>query len=310
MKIPILILFVLFSKFSFAAPCNSGGKLGWPVDGKSNTVTSPFGASATRNSVDNHEHAGVDLASPKGTTAMAACDGKVAYTGPSCTWSDSNWQNAKAMGITPGEGCAIGIKCNNGLYVGYGHLSAVTVQAGATVSRGEAVAKTGNTGKSTDYHLDMHVCNETVSSGNPYTCKAGSGAIDASNLLDSCDSRIIDAQNVNDARDQSVACGNTDQCRVAYKAAQDCVRASGGDASKGQACIEQQVKTSGNGLISQVANKISNGLTSVATALGFTQNVGLGQDVGGTAKTCTFESFDGQSCYVIDPCNLACSRKN
>ena len=49
------------------------------------------------------------------------------------------------------------IKHSNNLYTCYGHLSSYNVSAGQTVSRGQQIAISGNTGVTTGPHLHFEV---------------------------------------------------------------------------------------------------------------------------------------------------------
>ena len=53
----------------------------------------------------------------------------------------------------------------NGYYTGFGHLSAYSVSEGQTVSRGQQIATSGNTGISTGPHLHYEVYIGGTSSG-------------------------------------------------------------------------------------------------------------------------------------------------
>lgn len=85
-------------------------------------------------------HNGVDFASPKGTAIYAAYDGVVA---------------AAAYSGTMGN--YVMIDHGDGLYTIYMHASALYVEKGDAVVRGETIAAVGSTGRSTGNHLHFSV---------------------------------------------------------------------------------------------------------------------------------------------------------
>lgn len=109
----------------------TGRRLSWPTAG---TVTSNFGWRWFR------MHNGMDIAGPVGTPIKAVKEGRVAYSG---------W-----MG---GYGYCIDIDHGNGVVTRYGHNSALHVQTGQYVYRGQAIAAMGSTGHSTGPHLHFEV---------------------------------------------------------------------------------------------------------------------------------------------------------
>lgn len=85
-------------------------------------------------------HNGVDFAAPKGTAIYAAYDGKVAAATYSATM-----------------GNYVMIDHGDGLYTIYMHASALYVEKGDIVVRGETIAAVGSTGRSTGNHLHFSV---------------------------------------------------------------------------------------------------------------------------------------------------------
>lgn len=106
--------------------------LGW--------VSSPFGW--REHPVDGGEkfHNGVDLAVNTGTAVGAFADGVVDYIGDS-----------------PVYGLYLQIKHAGGLTSFYAHCSELCVQQGQTVTAGETVALSGDTGNSTGPHLHFEM---------------------------------------------------------------------------------------------------------------------------------------------------------
>jgi lipoprotein NlpD len=105
--------------------------LAWPLKG---VLYGRFGVRA------GQRHDGIDLAAPEGTAVAAAADGTVIYAGEQ-----------------PGYGAVVIVRHDGGLVTLYAHNSAVLVRDGARVSRGQAIAKVGQTGRTTGPHLHFEV---------------------------------------------------------------------------------------------------------------------------------------------------------
>lgn len=93
-----------------------------------------------------HGHNGIDYGAPRGTPVYAAADGIVKV---------SNYRTGNPW--FGGYGNYIMIEHGNGTQTLYAHLSAVSISAGDTVSKGQTIGKTGNTGRSTGPHLHFEV---------------------------------------------------------------------------------------------------------------------------------------------------------
>ncbi|MDR2444179.1 MAG: M23 family metallopeptidase [Deltaproteobacteria bacterium] len=107
--------------------------------------TSGFGYRASPFSQGSDMHLGIDLAGPIGTPIYAPADGTVL----SSDWSSS------------GYGLMVTIDHGYGLTTRYAHLSESLVETGQVVTRGQKIAKIGNTGRTTGPHLHF----ETVLGG-------------------------------------------------------------------------------------------------------------------------------------------------
>jgi hypothetical protein len=90
--------------------------------------------------IDNQTHLGIDLASTAGAPVPAANAGVVAFAGD--------------LGI---YGQAVLIDHGQGVFSLYGHLSAIAVQAGARVARGERIGSSGRTGMAGGDHLHLGI---------------------------------------------------------------------------------------------------------------------------------------------------------
>jgi murein DD-endopeptidase MepM/ murein hydrolase activator NlpD len=92
--------------------------------------TSPFGGTGLE------LHRGLDIPAPMGTLVRAPADGTVLSAGP--------------LG---GYGLMLTVDHGHGLITRYAHLSETLLEAGDPVMRGQAIARTGNSGRSTGPHL-------------------------------------------------------------------------------------------------------------------------------------------------------------
>jgi murein DD-endopeptidase MepM/ murein hydrolase activator NlpD len=103
-------------------------------------VTSDFGHRLDPYTADRVMHKGLDIAVPYGTTVVAPADGTVVF--------------ASTEG---GYGNVLVIDHGYGIKTRFGHLSGILVKAGEKVRRGDKVALSGNTGRSTGPHLHYEV---------------------------------------------------------------------------------------------------------------------------------------------------------
>ncbi len=109
-----------------------------PISG--GRLTSNFGPRKRPTRGASTYHKGVDWATPTGTAVYASCGGTVARAG----WGS-------------GYGYVVYINHPDGRQTRYGHLSKVLVSAGQTVSQGQKIALSGNTGVSTGPHLHFEI---------------------------------------------------------------------------------------------------------------------------------------------------------
>lgn len=109
-----------------------------PISG--GTVSSGFGRRNSPGGIGSRNHQGVDFAIPSGSTVMASSGGKVSSAG----WSG-------------GYGYCVLITHPDGSQTRYAHLSKVLVSAGQSVSQGQKIALSGNTGISTGPHLHFEI---------------------------------------------------------------------------------------------------------------------------------------------------------
>ena len=91
-------------------------------------------------------HTGVDVGAPAGTTIVAMDGGKVIYSGYN-TSGTGMWTYGNYVDIDHG----------NGYVTRYAHASALLVSKGQVVTKGQAIARVGNTGNSFGNHLHFEV---------------------------------------------------------------------------------------------------------------------------------------------------------
>ncbi len=109
-----------------------------PISG--GTLSSRFGRRTSPTKGASSYHKGVDWATPIGTAVMASSAGTVTKAG----WGS-------------GYGYVIYIQHADGRQTRYGHLSKVLVSQGQTVSQGQKIALSGNTGVSTGPHVHFEI---------------------------------------------------------------------------------------------------------------------------------------------------------
>ena len=104
-------------------------------------ITSPFGRRTSPTTGASTNHNGIDIATPMRTPILAPADGTIGYV----VTNDAG-----------GLQVAIDIK-DHDLRVGFAHLDEATVRNGQLVHKGDIIAYTGNSGRSTGPHLHLTV---------------------------------------------------------------------------------------------------------------------------------------------------------
>lgn len=107
----------------------------WPVEGP---LVSPFGFRFRGLRPDLHR--GVDISVPDGTRIRAMAPGRVRFAGTMRGYGQVIWIDH------PGRILSV-----------YGHLSALNVQAGQAVERGQVIARSGRSGNAEGPHLHFEV---------------------------------------------------------------------------------------------------------------------------------------------------------
>jgi murein DD-endopeptidase MepM/ murein hydrolase activator NlpD len=111
--------------------------LQWPLRGE---ITEYFGWRTHPVYGTRNYHEGIDIAVPEGTAVTAIAPGTVEL---------SEWYG--------GYGLTVKIDHGNGVVTRYSHNGVLLVQPGETVSAGQVIARSGNTGVSTGPHLDFGI---------------------------------------------------------------------------------------------------------------------------------------------------------
>jgi murein DD-endopeptidase MepM/ murein hydrolase activator NlpD len=109
----------------------------WPVRGP---VNSGFGGRASPWSSGPEFHSGLDIGAPVGTQVKAPAPGTVVFAG-----------------THPEYGQTLVVDHDNETKSLYGHLSRLSVTVNQTVQRGDVMALTGNTGRSSGPHLHYEI---------------------------------------------------------------------------------------------------------------------------------------------------------
>lgn len=131
-------------------PKPGSGVLNWPVD--SVFITQLFGKTSTSGRLyASGTHSGVDFRASIGTPVYAMASGTIGGTGDTDTI---------CSGASFGKWVLV--KFNNGLAATYGHLSLIKVVSGETVSPGQILGYSGNTGHSTAPHLHISLYDGSV----------------------------------------------------------------------------------------------------------------------------------------------------
>lgn len=117
---------------------NSGGYI-WPVQVATKYITSKFGPRKRPTSGASTLHNGIDIGVSY-VPVYAAKSGTVVLAG---------WNG--------GFGNCVIISHGVGFTTTYGHLSSINVSVGQTVTQGQQIAVSGNTGVSTGPHLDFRI---------------------------------------------------------------------------------------------------------------------------------------------------------
>ena len=129
-----------------AIPASQTGVLAWPLKGNI-MLTQSFGNTPDAKILYNGKpHNGIDLGAPIGTPLYAADSGEVWETG-----------NTDAFSGCLSYGKWVLIKHPNNLATLYAHLSQIGVTRGTSVTRGDLIGYTGDTGYATGPHLHFTV---------------------------------------------------------------------------------------------------------------------------------------------------------
>lgn len=145
------------------APPPQRGLIGWPL--ASVRVTQYFGNTsfAASGAYNGQGHNGVDFAAAIGTPVKAVLGGTVQEINqgavPLCQYG--KW---------------VLVKHNNGLTSLYAHLSSISVAKGQTVTQGQTLGLSGNTGYATGPHLHLTIYVSSAVTFKNYTCNSGAVA--------------------------------------------------------------------------------------------------------------------------------------
>lgn len=128
-----------YSESSSSSSSYSGGSFVWPMPAGSR-ISSYFGPRTSPTAGASSNHKGIDIPCPSGSSVLAAASGTVIY-----------------VGYMGSGGNAVLIDHGGGVVTLYYHLSGFNVSSGQSVSKGQTIAFSGNTGVSTGPHLHFGV---------------------------------------------------------------------------------------------------------------------------------------------------------
>jgi hypothetical protein len=106
----------------------------WPVLGR---ISGVYGSQRVLNGQARRPHFGVDIAAPEGTPVLAPADGVVVLKNPAMVLTGQTMVLDHGLGL-------------KSIYV---HMSAMSVQMGDHVMRGQQIGSVGKTGRATGPHL-------------------------------------------------------------------------------------------------------------------------------------------------------------
>ncbi|PWC82010.1 gamma-D-glutamyl-meso-diaminopimelate peptidase [Azospirillum sp. TSH100] len=137
-----------------APPPRGGARFLWPVKGK---LISGYGPKP-----DGLHNDGLNIAAPKGTAVVAADNGVVAYAGNELR----------------GFGNLLLLKHSDGWITAYAHLDKIEVERGASVKRGQVIARVGQTGgvSSPQLHFELRKGSQAVDPSDQMDRKVSEGA--------------------------------------------------------------------------------------------------------------------------------------
>lgn len=124
-------------KVSGASSSHQRSEFIWPVKAR---ISSEYGHRIHPVTSERHFHGGIDIAVARGTTIEAAASGRVVT---------SSW--LKGFGYT------VIIKHKEQVKTLYAHNSRLLVKTGQYVQQGQAISRSGSTGRSTGPHLDFRI---------------------------------------------------------------------------------------------------------------------------------------------------------
>ncbi|BAI72088.1 lipoprotein [Azospirillum sp. B510] len=136
-----------------APPPRGGARFLWPVKGK---LISGYGPKP-----DGLHNDGLNIAAPKGAAVVAADNGVVAYAGNELR----------------GFGNLLLLKHSDGWITAYAHLDKIEVERGATVKRGQVIARVGQTGgvSSPQLHFELRKGSQAVDPNDQMDRKVSEG---------------------------------------------------------------------------------------------------------------------------------------